>query len=168
MMNAFDGSVGVFVRGLTQLEVMLTKGEAHAAAQGIEREALLRAQLADDMYPLGVQAYWVAEGAKIAIERLLGVAVPPPTGSVTESFPELHQRIATTIARLRTAELRSLEAGLERTLDLPLLGGGSKTMSGAMFLAEFAIPSFYFHLAAAYGILRHEGVPLRKGDFLGM
>ncbi|MFS8069528.1 MAG: DUF1993 family protein [Byssovorax sp.] len=30
-----------------------------------------------------------------------------------------------------------------------------------------SIPSFFFHLTTAYAILRHEGLPLQKGDFLG-
>jgi hypothetical protein len=41
------------------------------------------------------------------------------------------------------------------------------TFRGDRFLTEFAIPNFFFHLTAAYGILRHEGVPLQKGDFMG-
>ena len=30
-----------------------------------------------------------------------------------------------------------------------------------------ALPNFYFHYAAAYNILRHNGVGLGKPDFLG-
>jgi hypothetical protein len=33
-LNVHDASVGVFVRGVTSLKVILTKGEAHAAATG--------------------------------------------------------------------------------------------------------------------------------------
>ena len=29
------------------------------------------------------------------------------------------------------------------------------------------IPNFHFHLSHAYAILRHNGVELGKGDFLG-
>jgi hypothetical protein len=45
--------------------------------------------------------------------------------------------------------------------------GVSKTFRGDRFLTEFAIPSFFFHFTTAYAILRHQGVPLQKGDFLG-
>jgi len=31
----------------------------------------------------------------------------------------------------------------------------------------FTPPNFYFHLAAAYAILCHKGVPLAKPDYLG-
>src|SRR5690348_15229550 len=50
MMKAFDLSVGVFVRGLTNLKVLLTKGEEHASSRGVDPISLLSAQLADDMY----------------------------------------------------------------------------------------------------------------------
>jgi hypothetical protein len=29
------------------------------------------------------------------------------------------------------------------------------------------MPDFYFHLSIAYAILRHNGVPLSKPDFIG-
>jgi hypothetical protein len=29
------------------------------------------------------------------------------------------------------------------------------------------MPNFYFHVTTAYDILRHNGVPLGKGHFLG-
>jgi hypothetical protein len=34
-------------------------------------------------------------------------------------------------------------------------------------LIEFALPNFFFHLTIAYAILRNEGVPLQKVDFMG-
>jgi uncharacterized protein len=33
---------------------------------------------------------------------------------------------------------------------------------------QVALPNFFFHLATAYGILRHNGVVLRKADYLGV
>jgi hypothetical protein len=166
MMKAFDVSVGVFVRGLTNLKVLLTKGEAHAVARGIEPRALLTAELADTMYNLAAQVHWSAEGAKLAVHRLLGVSSAPVTEQA-KSFGELHERIDGAIAYLGAVDRDALEASLERTIELPHRGG-STAFRGDRFLTEFAIPSFFFHLTTAYAILRHEGVPLQKGDFLGM
>ena len=39
--------------------------------------------------------------------------------------------------------------------------------NGKDYLLGFAIPNFYFHYTTAYAILRHNGVPIGKGDFLG-
>jgi hypothetical protein len=166
MINAFDSSVGVFVRGLENLKVMLTKGEAYASSQGVDPAALLTARLATDMHDVATQAHWASEGAKVAVDRLLGLA-PAPLAADAKSFTELHARIDATIDHLRAASPDALEAGLARTIDLPMRGG-MKSYRGDRFLLEFAIPGFYFHLTTAYGILRHEGVPLQKGDILGM
>ena len=35
------------------------------------------------------------------------------------------------------------------------------------FLTGFALPNFLFHVTTAYAILRHNGVPIGKLDFLG-
>jgi hypothetical protein len=39
-------------------------------------------------------------------------------------------------------------------------------MAASCFLIEFALPNFFFHLTIAYAILRNEGVPLEKVDFM--
>jgi hypothetical protein len=35
------------------------------------------------------------------------------------------------------------------------------------YLYGYALPNFYFHMTTAYNILRHNGVELGKGDFMG-
>ena len=165
MIKAFDLSVSVFVRGLTNLKGQLKKGVAHAASRGIDPAALLTARLADDMYTLAAQAHWSGAAAELSAQRLLGIEATPQTDEA-KSFAELQERLDATIACLGAVDPAALEAGLERTIVIPHRGG-SRSFSGDRFLTEFAIPSFYFHLTTAYAILRHEGVPLQKGDFLG-
>jgi len=165
MMKAFDVSVAVFARGLTNLKALLVKAEAHASASGTDPGSLLNAQLADDMYNLAVQVHWAGEGAKLAVAHLLGIT-STPLAEEAKSFAELYERIDATIAYLGTVDPEALEAGLDRTIELRHRGG-SKMFRGDRFITEFAIPNFFFHLTTAYGILRHEGVPLQKGDFMG-
>jgi uncharacterized protein len=166
MTRAFDQSAAVFVRGLENLRVVLEKGRAHAAAHGIEEKTMVEARLADDMHDLAAQVHWAGEGAVIAIDRLLGVtAQPNPTAATT--FADLDARLQTIVTTLSAVSPEALEAGFEASITVPLRGGG-KTFRGDLFLTEFAIPSFYFHLTTAYAILRQRGVPLQKGDFLGM
>ena len=40
------------------------------------------------------------------------------------------------------------------------------TFNGRDFLLGFSIPNFLFHVTTAYDILRAEGVPLGKADYL--
>jgi uncharacterized protein len=39
--------------------------------------------------------------------------------------------------------------------------------SGQTYLLNYVLPNFYFHVTTAYAILRHNGVDVGKGDFLG-
>ena len=38
---------------------------------------------------------------------------------------------------------------------------------GEAYLKHHALPNFYFHVTTVYAILRHNGVDLGKGDYLG-
>jgi uncharacterized protein len=166
-LNVHDASVGVFVRGLTSLKVILTKGEAHAAATGLAPAELLGAELAPGMYGLAEQVYWAAQGAQMAVDRLVGATLAPPVpAELAKSFAELYGRVDATLAYLTTVDDAALEAGLARTIEIAHRGVSTR-YTGTQFLQQFAVPSFFFHLTTAYAILRHKGVPLTKGDFLG-
>jgi hypothetical protein len=43
----------------------------------------------------------------------------------------------------------------------------TKTMPGARYLYTRVFPNVFFHCATTYNILRHNGVEIGKGDFLG-
>jgi hypothetical protein len=165
MIQAYELSVAIFVRGLTSLKVILTKAEAHASAHGIEPAALLSTRLAGDMHDLAIQVHWAGEAPRLTVLRLLGMVAVPVTAEA-RTFAGLHARLDDVVAHLRSVDAAALEAGLERSVEIPDRAG-SKSMRGDRFLTEFAIPSFYFHLTTAYAILRHQGVALQKGDFLG-
>lgn len=180
MLNAYDQSVGLFVRGLTNLKSPLAKAEEHAAASGSNEAALLNARLGADqhgphvatyaptdlhMYTLADHVHWAAEGARLAISRLVGVRAVPAANDA-KSFAALHQRIDATIAHLREVTPADLESGLDRAIEIQH-PRGSVRASGGRFLLAFAIPHFFYHVTTAYGIFRNQGVELTMGDFLG-
>ena len=37
---------------------------------------------------------------------------------------------------------------------------------GMQFLLGHAVPNFYFHVTTTYNILRHNGVPLGKAEYV--
>jgi hypothetical protein len=172
-LNAYDVSVGVFVRGLSNLKAQLRKAEDHAATSGSGEASLLSAQLSTDLtagaapadlhrYALAAHVHWAAEGALLAIAQLLG-ASRVPTQSDAKSFAELYQRLDAAIESLQKVAPDDLEAGLDRMIE----HRRGVRASGSQFLLAFAIPHFTYHLTTAYGILRNQGVPLTMGDFLG-
>lgn len=179
-LNPYDVSVGVFVRGLTNLKAQLMKAEAYAAASGRDATLLLDARLAQDgragdvaggapydlhTYTLAAQVHWAAEGARLAVARMVGARAVPAASGAT-SFSELHQRIDATIATLREVPAADLEAGVDRAIVVEHRRG-AVSASGGRFLLAYAIPHFFYHVTTAYDILRSQGVPLTMGDFLG-
>lgn len=178
-MDLYDFSAGVFVRGLTNLKRQLAKAQDHAAASGTGEAALLDAQLGVEellrgvpaapadlhFYTLAAQVHWAAEGAKLAVARLMGAplaAVP----NDAKTFSDLHHRLDATIAYLGEIAPSDLDAGLDRELVIER-GRGSVRSSGREFLLGYAIPHFFYHVTTAYSIMRNQGVNLRMGDFLG-
>ncbi len=45
--------------------------------------------------------------------------------------------------------------------------GEPKKFNGQDYLLLYALPNFYFHTTTAYAILRHNGLAIGKGDFIG-
>ncbi len=180
MADAYNQSVGVFVRGLTNLKTQLMKAEDHAVAGSSGEAALLEASLAAEgpvrgvanaagadlhLYTLAAHAHWASEGAKLAIAKLLG-APRVPAANDAKSFADLYHRLDATIAFLREIAPSELEAGLDREIVIEHRSGSMRS-NGDRFLLAFAIPHFFYHVTTAYGILRNQGVKLTMGDFLG-
>jgi hypothetical protein len=163
--DTHEVTLGVLQRGLDNLKTLLVKGEAHAAEKGLDPSALVGARLAPDMYDLGGQAHWSAEGARLAGARLVG-AETAPVAAEPRTFAALHQEIDATLAYLGSLDADEVAAGLERSVSFDHRGG-SISMDGSRYFLQLVLPGFFFHTTAAYAILRHQGVPLTKGDFMG-
>lgn len=159
-LSLYDATVPVLVRGLKNLSAFLDKAEA----SGADVSALPDARLIDDMHPLKSQIHLASDAAKSGAARLAGVA-PPSFPDVEATFPELRARIAKTIAFLEGIKPEQLNGREDATVELPL-PGRTMTFTGKDFLLTFALPNFLFHVTTAYAILRSQGVPLGKMDYL--
>jgi hypothetical protein len=78
----------------------------------------------------------------------------------------LHARVAKTIAHLKTFKPEQFEGAEKRAIEIKF-PNATFNFTGKDYLLNFVIPNFYFHYTTAYAILRHNGVPIGKGDFLG-
>ena len=159
-------SVDVFARALGNLSVFLEKGQAYAAQRKFEPAVLLTSRLAPDMFPLTRQVQIACDLAKNSVARLAGEE-PPRFPDTETSFEELHARIARTIDYLKSIAASALEGAETRDIKVPSRGQ-TLEFEGLEFLQHWAIPNVFFHVTAAYAILRHNGVELGKRDFLGM
>jgi len=78
----------------------------------------------------------------------------------------LHARIAKAIEHLKSFKAAQFEGAETRNIELKF-PQGAMTFTGKDYFLKFVIPNFYFHYTTAYAILRHNGVQIGKGDFLG-
>ena len=158
-------SVPVFSHNLRNLAAILKIAARDARARSIEPSVLLNARLAPDMHPLLRQVQIATDNAKGCGARLAGLESPVFPDNET-SFAELDKRIKTTLAFLRSLKPAQFEGSDSRkiVMKLPI---GTLSFSGVDYLNGWVLPNFYFHYSAAYNILRHNGVDLGKGDFLG-
>ena len=159
-------SVPVFKQLLTALKSILAQASEHAAAKSIEPDALLQARLAPDMFPLLKQVQIAADFSRGVTARLAGVDVPVFAGD-EKTFADLDGLLAQTLAFLDSVDASQF-AGKE-SAEIVLRPGTpkEKKLSGQVYLASYGLPQFFFHVTTAYDILRHNGLPIGKRDFMG-
>ena len=166
-LSLYSASAPVFRRMLGSLADVLEKAEAYCLERKIEPAALLQARLFPDMFPLIKQVQVATDFAKGASARLAGIDVPR-YDDTEHSFAELQQRITKTLGFIDSLPPAAFAAAGERPVTH---GAGERARhfdSGDDYLLGFVLPNFYFHVTTAYAILRHNGVPIGKRDFLGV
>ncbi|MEH2479729.1 hypothetical protein V1282_003086 [Nitrobacteraceae bacterium AZCC 2146] len=165
-MSFYESAVPAYLQMLGSLSASLKKAEAYAAAKKIEPNALLGTRLFPDMLPLTRQIQLACDFATKGSARLSGSDVPSIPDTET-TFDELQQRIAKTVDYLKTYKPAQFDGAEAREVTFPSGPGKTTTMTGQQFLSNFSLPSFYFHVTTAHGILRMCGVDIGKRDFLG-
>lgn len=163
-MGAFE-TVSQFSRMLENLDAWLQAGTAYAQQRGFDAEILTKARLAPDQYALVQQIQSTCDAAKFAAAYLSGQKAPPHPDTET-TLAELRSRITTCVAYLKTFKAADFTGAEERRVAPPWMGG--KSVRGDVYIQRISVPNFYFHVTTAYAILRHNGVPLGKQDFVGV
>jgi hypothetical protein len=163
--SMYDLSIPTFVHSLRSLKAVLQKGAAYAEAKKLAPTVLPGVRLIADMMPLSRQVQIASDVAKAAAARLTGVE-PPKFEDTETTFPELIARLDKTIDLLQSFPAAQFEGSEDRTVTVPT-PGRSYTFTGKDYLRYWALPNFFFHVTTTYDLLRHNGVEIGKGDFLG-
>jgi uncharacterized protein len=166
-MSFYDATVPAFLQILGNLSDILTKAEAHGKAKNIAPEVLLGARLFPDMLPLSRQIQVASDFPAKACARLTQNDVPV-TPDTEKSFDELQQRLAKTVDYVKSFKPAQFDGAENRDVTFPYGLQKNATLKGQQYLSAFVLPNLYFHAATAHGILRHNGVEIGKGDFLGI
>lgn len=151
-------------KSLNQMDSWLQAAKSYAEQKKFEPDVFVSLRLAPDQFPLSRQIQTACDTAKLSASRLTGKEAPsnPDTETTLEA---LRARIRSTLAYLDGFTARDFEQAATRQVSQPRWQG--KMMVGSAYFVEHALPNFFFHLTHVYAILRHNGVPLGKADFLG-
>lgn len=160
-----SASLPVFQKSLGHLRHIVQKGIDDAQTRGYAPQVLMQARLAPDMLPFSRQVTVACDVVKIWGHRMQGLE-PPKYPNDETRLEQLQDRIDQTLTWLATVPAAALDGAEERDITMPAGNGQLRTLRGEDYLKHWALPNFFFHITTAYAILRHNGVPLGKHDFL--
>lgn len=162
----YDLTVIQFSKMLNNLSAILEKGAEFAEAKKIDVDVLLNSRLAPDQFNLIRQVQIACDTAKLGVARLTDKVESAPKHADTEAtLAELQERIQSVLAYLEQVTPEDFANAGTVQVSQPRWEG--KYLSGAEFAIQHAIPNLYFHITTTYAILRHNGVPVGKKDYLG-
>ncbi|GGB63713.1 DUF1993 domain-containing protein [Blastomonas aquatica] len=138
--------------------------------------AIMNARIAPDMFPLFTQICFTCVQAQEGISRLRQDDLPPATaalldegrgaGSGSQTIADAQARIADTLRIVEAAAADMPDLSPDTPVAHALPNGMIFDLTAAQYVRDWAIPQFYFHLMAAYAILRAQGVNLGKADYV--
>ena len=160
----YYATFGQMKKMLGQLDKWLDAATAFAQSKSFDPNTLLQARLAPDQFPLVRQVQLTCDTAKAAASRLTGKEAPSQVDNET-TIDDLHARVKAVIAYLDGFSEKDFAEAATRVITQPRWEG--KTMTGADYFLEHAMPNFFFHISHCYALMRHNGVPLGKRDYLG-
>jgi hypothetical protein len=161
-----QAALPVFEINLNALSGILDKAEAYAVAKKIDPAVLLHSRLAPDMFDLVRQVQVATDQARRGAARLAGVE-PAVFEDTETTIDQLKTRLTKTVAYLKTLDRKQIDSSADREITFPLGPTNKGHMKGGDYLNHFVLPNFYFHVTAAYAILRHCGIDVGKRDFMG-
>jgi hypothetical protein len=125
----------------------------------------MQSRLFPDMFPLVKQVQVACNHAERGTCRISGME-PPAREDKEASLEDLAKRVATAIAFVKAVDPKKVEGMADREVTYPV-GDRKVTQKVTDYLVHFSMPNFYFHVTTAYNILRHNGLPLGKADYMG-
>lgn len=158
--SVYDATIPVAKSALKSLFNVLKKGEA--ASNGA---SLLSARIYPDMLPLTFQVRMVTDTASKIASRLQGTEPHAWEGNI-ETYDDCFSRIAKAEEILAAADKELIIKRQNETVPLGMGSRGTVDIPGVVYTNGYFLPTLFFHLTTAYDILRKEGIPLGKNDYM--
>ncbi|KAK4168360.1 hypothetical protein QBC43DRAFT_117270 [Cladorrhinum sp. PSN259] len=161
----YDFAIPIFANGLKALKNILTQAENHARANNLDPDAVYtQARLVDDQLPLIFQIQNAAKTIQVNVDRMMG-GESDPSANTEKTFDDLHARIWAVSYMVEAVIPETVKSREDVVVDV-LAGGKPIKLSVKQAVQLHGIPNFLFHITTAYSILRANGVPLGKADFI--
>jgi uncharacterized protein len=164
--SLFDASVVNFVQTLEAVNLFLEKARIYLEGNGQDPDDIVERRLYTDMRPFRFQIVSVAHHSRGALEGIGKGLFSPEMGRPDLTYQALQQ----IIRDAHDVLVRTPRDTVNAMIGLPVLfkaGDLELPFAAEDFLMSLSLPNFYFHATTAYDILRNNGVPLGKRDFLG-
>jgi hypothetical protein len=163
--SMYSASVPVFERMLRNLLAIIEKAEVNATERKIKPEVLAASRLAPDMNPLSFQIQSATDRPKFFVARVTGQQAPSWADD-EQNLADLKARLNKGLEFLAAVKPEDIDGTAEKLIPLKVRGEDVEVRAQD-YLLNNVMPNFYFHVATAYDILRHNGVQIGKRDFVG-
>lgn len=162
----YDLSVACFAQTLTAVAGFLDRSRRHYIDIGRDPNDLTTCRLVEDMASLKFQVIAVAHYSVGAIRGIEGGVFEPPKASRPLEYRELEETIQRARKALELLDRKQIDDLANRDV-LFQSGDVSLPFTADSFILSFCLPNLHFHATTAYDILRVNGAPIGKRDYMG-
>ena len=164
--SLYDATVANYLQILSAVGGFLEKNRTHFDERRIDLAEIVESRLTPDMLPLRFQIVSVAHHSRGAMEAAKNGVFVPPSGKPDLDYAALQALVTEAHSELSVLTPEAVNALVGRDVTFKV-GDRVLPFTTEGFLMSFSLPNFFFHATTAYDILRHNGAPLGKRDFMG-
>ena len=171
--QVYDITIPLFTKRIQQLRHYISKSEQWCKENSKDPSNLIQARIYEDMRPLAFQIQ-TCYRMVIYLYTTLDIHTsdlkytrdnPPP---IVETLPDLYEQLDEAEQLLGVAKREDFAGKRDEKVKFGPPGRAIEwDFTGLSFVQDFVLVNFFFHSTTAYNILRMQGVPLGKLDFLG-
>jgi uncharacterized protein len=164
--SLYDATVANYLQILAAVGGFLEKSLVYFRDKAIDSSDIVETRLASDMLPFRFQILSVVHHSRGAMEAAKNGLFDPTSDKPDLDYAALQALVMEARNELSALAPDAVNALVGRDVIFKL-GDRALPFTAEGFLMSFSLPNFFFHTTTAYDILRHEGAPLGKRDFIG-
>lgn len=164
--SLFDVSVTNFLQVLNAVDGFLEKGRLHLNDKEIDLQSIVDTRLYPDMASFQFQVISVAHHSMGALKGAEAGEFSPPKGYGEPDYAGLQALVKEAVGFVSAFDQARVD-GITGKAMVFKIGDNELPFTVENFLMSFSTPNLHFHATTTYDILRMNGVPLGKMDYLG-